>query len=194
MKHMDQPVRPEPGTNPGAKITLLGVSLRQLRQQKGWTMGQLAAVSKVDKSTISRLENGQIRTVQEENLVALARALEVDPEVLRELGQRPAAPPPAALWTGVFPPAEAPRLEGTLPSFSDYDEVMQCLGGHLQTILQESDLAAVRSAGLSARRLVELVTEEALRRIAALEGSRGLNGRESGTSAEGEAPAPLTTH
>lgn len=75
------------------KTTLLGIVLRHLRTQRGLSIGQLGEVSGVAKSTISRLETGEQRTAHDDNLEHLARALDIHPEILKNLGQHPAVPP-----------------------------------------------------------------------------------------------------
>jgi predicted transcriptional regulator len=56
--------------------------LRALRLLKDMDQGELAAKSKVDPTTISRLENGHNKNPQRRTVEKLAAALEVPPETL----------------------------------------------------------------------------------------------------------------
>lgn len=60
----------------------LTVHLRPVRLDKGWTQQELARRSGVDKSTISRIENGQTRGVGLGIVERLADALGLNPRSL----------------------------------------------------------------------------------------------------------------
>lgn len=60
-------------------MTSLTVYLRPVRLEKGWTQEELARRSGVDKSTISRIENGQTRGVGFGIVERLAEALDLNP-------------------------------------------------------------------------------------------------------------------
>ena len=60
---------------------LFGMRMRQMRKAKGWRQIDLAAHAGIGKNHISELERGT-REICLRNLVALAGALEVTPDVL----------------------------------------------------------------------------------------------------------------
>lgn len=69
-----------------------GVSnLRELRKRRRWTQDQLAAVSGIDQTTISRLENDPAPNPTSETHEALAQALGIAPSRLRFSTPEPAA-------------------------------------------------------------------------------------------------------
>lgn len=49
--------------------------LRQFREEKGWTQGQLSEKSGVSRVTICGIENGKIQVAKTDTLVKLADAL-----------------------------------------------------------------------------------------------------------------------
>ncbi len=53
--------------------------LRTLRKRRGWTQEDLCKKSKVAQNSISRLENDRTARPSLSTVVALAKALEVDP-------------------------------------------------------------------------------------------------------------------
>ncbi len=55
----------------------IGQNLIRLREERGLTQEQLAHMSDVERSTISRLENGHV-TCQHATLLLLAKALNVN--------------------------------------------------------------------------------------------------------------------
>lgn len=88
LQAQDIPVKtPEPKTQPrgGSRTTaanlldreIFGNRLRTARKQLGWTLAQLADMSGVSITTISRAERGQL-ALGYENLAALGRALQMD--------------------------------------------------------------------------------------------------------------------
>jgi transcriptional regulator with XRE-family HTH domain len=104
------------------KVTMLGVVLRQMREERGWTQAYLATVAGCDPSVVCRLEKGNQRTLQEENLAAFAQVFEVDPLIFRELGTRPAIELPKQVrdlmrQTGLIhsSPAEGSATKGQRP-------------------------------------------------------------------------------
>lgn len=74
-------------------ITLFGRHLRQLRQQQGLTMEDLAYQSGVAYNQLGRIELGEINTTIS-TVFALARGLQIKPTLLFEfeLPPRPLAP------------------------------------------------------------------------------------------------------
>ena len=70
----------------------LGSKLRQLRTDKDWLLDEVARISGVSASNISRLETGQNPRVAASTLAAIAKAYEVNVLVLYEAAgwyQRP---------------------------------------------------------------------------------------------------------
>jgi transcriptional regulator with XRE-family HTH domain len=65
---------------------MLGAKIRELREAKGLTQGQLAAkVARyipLDRAYLSQLETGNIKDPSAKLLIAIARGLNVDPDVL----------------------------------------------------------------------------------------------------------------
>ena len=59
------------------RTNALGVRLRRLRKQKGWTLAQVASNSGLAISTLSKVENGQI-SLTYDNLLKLAEGLGVN--------------------------------------------------------------------------------------------------------------------
>src|SRR6185312_5164086 len=72
-----------------APLTDLGPTVRDLIARSGLKQVQLARRSGVPETTISALKNERLKSQPDEVLVALARALGVSPEVLREADRRP---------------------------------------------------------------------------------------------------------
>ena len=62
----------------------LAVLLREAREARGLSMGQLAEASGVDKGLISRMESGETQNPKPSSLNNLAAALDVAPEKLHE--------------------------------------------------------------------------------------------------------------
>ena len=60
----------------------IGETVRELRERRGWTMGQLAAYADVSTSYISKLEAGKVAAPAVDVLQRLARALRVDASML----------------------------------------------------------------------------------------------------------------
>lgn len=58
------------------------VMLKETRKLKGLTQEQLAEISGVDQTVISRYEKGQIARPKWDNVLALSKALDVPPEQL----------------------------------------------------------------------------------------------------------------
>jgi len=78
----------------------IGYVIRRLRQDKNWTLGQLATYSGIGKSYLSRIERGQHPNVSAKKIGKIARALNVEPSYLYEQAgwyeskRNPAAFPP----------------------------------------------------------------------------------------------------
>jgi transcriptional regulator with XRE-family HTH domain len=63
-------------------MTPLLIQIRPLREQRGWTQGELAARAGVTRATVNRLENGRPRSVDLDVLEKLGKALGVSPGLL----------------------------------------------------------------------------------------------------------------
>lgn len=81
VKTREPKTQPRGGTRPAATNLLdreiFGNRLRTARKQLGWTLAQLAELSGVSITTISRAERGQL-ALGYENFAALGRALQMD--------------------------------------------------------------------------------------------------------------------
>lgn len=49
--------------------------LRQLREEKGWTQGELSEKSGVSRITINGIENGRVQVAKTDTLIKIADAL-----------------------------------------------------------------------------------------------------------------------
>ncbi len=69
--------------------------LRQLREDKGLSQGQLSKAAGLGRNAVSRLESkARGKRIQHSTIVALAKALDVEPEALEE-GETLVEAPPA---------------------------------------------------------------------------------------------------
>ncbi len=59
-------------------MTPIRLRVKELREAKGWTQGELAERASVRRATISAIENNQTKGVDFDVLERLAGALEVD--------------------------------------------------------------------------------------------------------------------
>ena len=66
-------------------LRLLGVQLRAARLGRGWSQRGLERASGVDQTTISRLENGQLRSLRLPRIGDLMAALEGDWRILGDV-------------------------------------------------------------------------------------------------------------
>ena len=62
----------------------LGMTLIRLRNERGWTQGKLAAISRVSQSHISKIENEEYADISARVVSQLAQALEVSTDYLCE--------------------------------------------------------------------------------------------------------------
>jgi transcriptional regulator with XRE-family HTH domain len=69
----------------------LGDRIRQLRDSRGLTQGQLAASSSVSQGYLSQLENGEVKNPSAAVLLRVALAIRVDPDELFEAAGYPTA-------------------------------------------------------------------------------------------------------
>jgi transcriptional regulator with XRE-family HTH domain len=131
------------------RTTLLGVQLRRLRERRGWSQGQLAEASGVEKSTISRLESGLQRTAHDGNLEALARVLQVPAALLKEAGQRPDTPPSVALLPFLQAAKSAERKAGEpTVRLEARDEVLEIISALKELMTDISYWARSRQAAI----------------------------------------------
>ena len=69
---------------------LIGATVRHLRHERGWTLGDLSEKTDISVSGLSQLENGKTSRVRRENVRRLADAFSVSEETfdLRRFGER----------------------------------------------------------------------------------------------------------
>src|SRR3989337_2869151 len=67
----------------------LGDKIRQLREQSGFTQGQLAQGSSVSQGYLSQLENGEVKNPSAAVLLRVAQAMHVDSDELFEAAGYP---------------------------------------------------------------------------------------------------------
>ena len=67
----------------------LGRRIRELREEIGFTQGQLAGQAAVSQGYLSQLENGDVRNPSAAVILRLAEAIHVDPDDLFEAGGYP---------------------------------------------------------------------------------------------------------
>lgn len=72
--------------------SVLGLVVRNWRKDNGYTIAKLAREATLSRATLRRLERGDTRTLQRQQLGCLAHVLRVDHTVLRELGMRQSGP------------------------------------------------------------------------------------------------------
>ena len=114
--------------------SIQGGRLKQLREQRRLTQGQLSAYSGVSQGYISHIELGERSNVGSEPLVQLARVLETSIDYLTgrtEDPRSPARPPVGAL---------APDEEELLLAYRalDSDDARQMARAIIQTLLRHS--------------------------------------------------------
>lgn len=98
-------------------MTIDGARLRTLRLQKGMSQEKLGLLTKLNKRTIQRAENGELISI--ESLAFIADALEVEPQTLRGRQQDviPHGAPPQTTRQGevvLVPITRGSRLVNTL--------------------------------------------------------------------------------
>jgi transcriptional regulator with XRE-family HTH domain len=81
-------------------VTLLGSTIRRLRDERGWTQGELAYHAGVDQSHVSRIESGATKDTKVSTIIAIARALGVTIDELT--GRSPLRAHPGADEDPVF--------------------------------------------------------------------------------------------
>ena len=67
----------------------LGNRIRELREEFGFTQGQLAGNASVSQGYLSQLENGEVKNPSAAVLLRVAQAIHIDPDLLRYLGRLP---------------------------------------------------------------------------------------------------------
>lgn len=139
-------------------VSQIGPRLRTARQERGWTLDDLAARAQISPSTLSRLESGK-RQANLELLVPLTRLLGVriddlvapapsDPRIRRAAMRRnglvitPLTPDGAPVHTYkvTFPPTTKPPR----PRTHDGYEWLYVLSGRLRLLLGDQDLVISR--------------------------------------------------
>lgn len=88
------------------KLEDLADAVRRLREAAGHTLYSLEQVSGINRSNLSRIEDGTIVNADTTTLNRLARALKVDPEVLYDAAWvskgRPPLPSPAMYFRSKY--------------------------------------------------------------------------------------------
>jgi transcriptional regulator with XRE-family HTH domain len=86
---MDTTKAMDMGNMPRVPIRIDGGRIRELRRERGLSQEQLARRSLLSNRTIFRLESGETVQTRELTILALARALGVEPAELLAEGQSP---------------------------------------------------------------------------------------------------------
>jgi len=146
------------GTDPGgpiaAALDLVGPRLRRVREQRGVTLTEVARLTGISKSTLSRLENGQ-RRPSLELLLPLAQTYRVpiddlvgapevgDPRIRlkpRRVNGRTVLPPtrPGGIqaWKIVIPQSQSEPKPRTHDGF----EWLYVLSGHMRLVMGDQDV------------------------------------------------------
>jgi len=129
-------------SSPGIRRRELGVLLRTLRTEKGWTVDQVATRLQVSSSKVSRLETGQ-RGIREGDIRSLCDLYEVDAEQRLRLTELARAGRERGRWQSRgLPYSTYIELEAEAASISDYGL------GFMPGLLQTPDYAraVVRAA------------------------------------------------
>lgn len=139
-------------------LSEVGPRLRAARQDRGWTLEELAGRVAMSASTLSRLESGK-RQASLELLVPLTRELGIriddllttevpDPRVRRPVIRRdgmviaPLAPEGASIST--YKITYPPRRHAPEPRGHDGYEWLYVLSGRLRLVVGESDIVLTR--------------------------------------------------
>lgn len=71
------------GRNRGKELELIafGITLKNIRKEMGYTQDQLSNYSRIDRSFISEMENGE-KAPTLLTIISLARALQIKPSIL----------------------------------------------------------------------------------------------------------------
>ena len=122
---------PTTGSNPTVRRRELGVLLRSLRTEKGWTVDHVADQLRVSSSKVSRLENG-LRGVNPADISNLCDLYGVDGEQRQRLTELARASKQRARWRPLgLPYSTYVGLEAEATSISDYG--LGIMPGLLQT-------------------------------------------------------------
>ncbi|GAA3411823.1 helix-turn-helix domain-containing protein [Paenibacillus hodogayensis] len=66
------------------ELIAFGITLKNIRKEKGYTQEQLSDYSRIDRSFISELENGE-KAPTLLTLISLAKALRIKPSMLMQI-------------------------------------------------------------------------------------------------------------
>ncbi|WP_372631893.1 helix-turn-helix domain-containing protein [Cohnella sp.] len=66
------------------ELIAFGITLKNIRKEKGYTQEQLSDYSRIDRSFISELENGE-KAPTLLTLISLAKALRIKPSILMQI-------------------------------------------------------------------------------------------------------------
>jgi len=92
---------------------LLGAKIKELRERKDWTQGQLALYSRLGRGYLSQLETERIKNPSADTFIKLAKALDVDENELYEAAglKKPGKPPEAVKQFQIWLLGKAPTPE-----------------------------------------------------------------------------------
>ncbi len=138
-----------------------GTRIRQLRQQKGLTLLDVARQLGVREATVQRYESGAIKNIKKETIAALAKLFDCSPEYL--LGWQP-APSPLPAGCIPLPATHSIPLLGTIacgepilaqeniedqiavPEFIHADFALRCKGDSMiGARIRDGDVVYIRS-------------------------------------------------
>jgi transcriptional regulator with XRE-family HTH domain len=148
------------GSSPTLRRRELGVLLRTLRTEKGWTVDQVATSLEVSSSKVSRLETGQ-RGVRDGDIRSLCDLYGVDAEQREQLMELARAGRQRARWQPHgLPYSTYIELEAAAATISDYGL------GTMPGLLQTPDYARAVVRAAVPRWVPEVVTQRVEGRVA----------------------------
>jgi transcriptional regulator with XRE-family HTH domain len=151
---------PTTGSSPAIRRRELGVLLRTLRSEKGWTVDQVASHLQVSASKVSRLETGQ-RGATDADIHSLCELYGVDAEQRQRLTELARAGKRRARWRPRgLPYSTYIELEAEAVAISDYGL------GIMPGLLQTSDYARAVVRAAVPRWVPEVVTQRVEGRMA----------------------------
>lgn len=132
------------------RISLLGNKLRFLRKQKGLTLSELARLSGIEKSTLSRLEAGITSAAHASTLEALARVYEIDSKELTSPEFRIVDPPQSKMGASLSDCVNMINLLLNMEQEKEVDEEVALRIAYLETL--KSNLQAAIEYDASSRK------------------------------------------
>jgi len=127
----------------------LGDRIKELREEFGFTQGQLAGNASVSQGYLSQLENGEVKNPSAAVLLRVAQAMQVDPDELFEAAGYPTVRTLKQLYEGFESNIDPDLLRylGRLPR--DRQRRLLLLLQGMETVVgdgEESESAAAESA------------------------------------------------